>query len=86
MMEDTATAEIARAQLWQWVRHAVRTEDGEAVTVERVRGLLAEERGRLESIAAPEHRLAEAAALLDALVSAREFPEFLTLGAYEKLE
>jgi malate synthase len=86
MMEDTATAEIARAQLWQWVWHAVRTEDGEAVTVERVRALLAEERGRLESIAAPEHRLPEAAALLDALVSAREFPEFLTLGAYEKLE
>jgi malate synthase len=86
MMEDTATAEIARAQLWQWVRHGVRTEDGAAVTLERVRGLLAEERRRLESEAGPEHRLAEAAALLDALVSAQELPEFLTLGAYEKLE
>jgi malate synthase len=84
MMEDTATAEIARAQLWQWVRHGVRTEEGAAVTLERVRGLLAEERRRLES--GPEHRLAEAAALVDALVSAQEFPEFLTLGAYEKLE
>ena len=54
--------------------------------MERVRALLAEERDRLESIAAPEHRLPEAAALLDALVSASEFPEFLTLGAYETLE
>ena len=86
MMEDTATAEIARAQLWQWVRHGVRTEDGEPVTLDRVRRLLAEERHRLESGAGPEHRLAEAADLLDALVSARELPEFLTLGAYEKLE
>jgi malate synthase len=86
MMEDTATAEIARAQLWQWVRHGVSTEDGQPVTLERVRALLAEERRRLESIAGAGQRLGEAAALLDALVSAREFPEFLTLGAYEKLE
>jgi malate synthase len=86
MMEDTATAEIARAQLWQWVRHGVRTEDGEQVTVERVRALLDEERVRLESAAAEENRLAEAAALLDSLVSATELPEFLTLGAYERLE
>jgi malate synthase len=86
MMEDTATAEIARAQLWQWVRHGVRTEDGVPVTLERVRALLAEERRRLEAGAPAEHRLADAAALLEALVSAREFPEFLTLGAYEKLE
>jgi malate synthase len=86
MMEDTATAEIARAQLWQWVRHGVRTEDGHPVTLERVRALLEEERRRLESGAVPEHRLGEAAALLDALVSARDLPEFLTLGAYEKLE
>ena len=68
------------------MQHGVRTEDGEAVTLERVRRLLAEERHRLQSGAGPEHRLAEAAALLDALVSAREFPEFLTLGAYDKLE
>jgi malate synthase len=86
MMEDTATAEIARAQLWQWVHHGVHTEDGEQVTVERVRALLDEERVRLESAAAEENRLAEAAALLDSLVSATELPEFLTLGAYERLE
>jgi hypothetical protein len=64
----------------------VRTEDGLPVTLERVRTLLEEERRRLESGAGAEHRLADAAALLDALVSARELPEFLTLGAYEKLE
>ena len=86
MMEDTATAEIARAQLWQWVRHGIRTEDGEPVTLDRVRSLLEEETARLRDAASGDHRLAEAASLLDALVSAREFPEFLTLGAYERLE
>ena len=86
MMEDTATAEIARAQLWQWVRHGVCTEEGKPVTLERVRALLGQERRRLEPAAGADHRLGDAAALLDALVSASEFPEFLTLGAYEKLE
>jgi malate synthase len=85
MMEDTATAEIARAQLWQWIRHGVRTEEGAPVTLDRVRRLLREETDRLEAGAAGETRLGEAAELLDSLVSAPEFPEFLTLGAYEKL-
>jgi malate synthase len=84
-MEDTATAEIARAQLWQWVRHGVRTEEGAPVTLERCRSLLAEEVGRLERPDRPG-RWREAAALLDELVGAKEFPEFLTVGAYEKLE
>jgi malate synthase len=85
LMEDTATAEIARAQLWQWVRHGVRTEEGAPVTLERCRSLLAEEVGRLERPDRPG-RWREAAALLDELVGAKEFPEFLTVGAYEKLE
>jgi len=85
MMEDTATAEIARAQLWQWIRHGVRTEQGEQVTLDRVRGLLREEVERLTSTAPGENRLGDAADLLESLVAAREFPEFLTLGAYEKL-
>ena len=85
MMEDTATAEIARAQLWQWIRHAVPTEGGEPVTLERVRKILSEELERLEASAVPGARLAEASQLLDRLVSAEEFPEFLTVEAYQKL-
>jgi malate synthase len=85
MMEDTATAEIARAQLWQWIHHRVRTEEGEPVTLDRVRRLLREEVAHLEAAAAGEKRLAEAAELLENLVAAKEFPEFLTLGAYERL-
>ncbi|HEX6104417.1 MAG TPA: malate synthase A [Gemmatimonadales bacterium] len=85
MMEDTATAEIARAQLWQWIRHRTPTEMGEPVTLERVRGLLAEELSRLRSTAPSGNRLEEAGQLLDGLVGAAKFPEFLTLEAYGKL-
>jgi malate synthase len=85
MMEDTATAEIARAQLWQWIRHGSRTERGAPVTLARVRAMLAEELAQLRAAAPTGNRLEEAAQLLDALVAAEEFPEFLTLEAYGKL-
>ena len=85
MMEDTATAEIARAQLWQWIRHSTRTERGEPITLERVRRMLAEELERLRSAAGEGSRLDEAAQLLERLVAAKEFPEFLTLEAYGRL-
>ena len=85
MMEDTATAEIARAQLWQWIRHEVTTEEGAPVTLDRVRRLLREEVDAARGRGGRGDRLAEAADLLENLVAAKEFPEFLTLGAYEKL-
>jgi len=86
MMEDTATAEIARAQLWQWIHHGTRTDSATPVTLAGVRAMLAEEVARLEREVPPGHRLPEAAALLDGLVAAQEFPEFLTLEAYGRLE
>jgi malate synthase len=85
LMEDTATAEIARAQLWQWIRHSVRTETGEPVTVERCRARLVDILARLEADGVPG-RLRDAAGLLDELISAQEFPEFLTLSAYAYLK
>jgi len=84
LMEDTATAEIARSQVWQWIRHRARTEDGVPVTLEHCRAVLGDEVARLEQAAGGRWR--EAAALVDQLISAREFPEFLTLQAYEKVE
>ena len=57
LMEDTATAEIARAQLWQWIRHAVKTDSGRTVTLEWVRTVLAEELAALERSAPAGHRL-----------------------------
>jgi malate synthase len=83
LMEDTATAEIARAQLWQWIRHGTPDEAGRPVTLERVRAYLDSELAARTGVAG---RWQDAAQLLDALVAAREFPEFLTLMAYRRLE
>ncbi len=86
LMEDAATAEISRAQLWQWVRHKALLPDGRAVDAKLVDGLLAEERARIESQGLPQdHRLPEAAALLATVALSAEMPTFLTIPAYERL-
>jgi malate synthase len=85
LMEDAATAEIARSQLWQWIRHGATTESGERVTLKRCRAMLKEEFEKLPAEGADRRRLDTAAELLDGLFSAKEFPEFLTLKAYQKL-
>ena len=91
LMEDAATAEIARAQIWQWIRHprGVLT-DGRRVTSELFRQYLKEERerlaGKLGADAYVKGRFDEAAALLDQITTAPEFQTFLTLGAYRKLD
>jgi malate synthase len=83
LMEDAATAEISRSQLWQWRRHATHLEDGAPFTAERYRRIRDEELDRLGRDAG---RVAEAAGLLDDLVLADDFAEFLTLEAYRRLE
>ena len=85
LMEDAATAEIARSQLWQWIRHGAKTESGEPVTLARCCAILREESERLAAEGSDPARLASAGQLLDALFSAEVFPEFLTLSAYQKL-
>jgi malate synthase len=85
LMEDAATAEIARSQLWQWIRHRARTESGAPITVELCRAMLGEEHARLMAEGGDPTRLASAGELLDGLFSAEAFPEFLTLTAYQKL-
>ena len=89
VMEDTATAEIYRAQLWQWLRHGVRTSDGRAVTAERFDRLLMEELDRIHDEVGPA-RLADgvfptAARLFERMTKQDRFDEFLTLPAYDLL-
>jgi malate synthase len=89
VIEDTATAEICRAQLWQWLRHGARTTDGRAVTAERFDQLLMEELDRIHDEVGPA-RLAEgvfptAARLFERMTKQDRFDEFLTLPAYELL-
>jgi malate synthase len=89
LMEDAATAEISRAQLWQWVHHHVSTVEGQAVTLEMIERLMDEEMDKLRRQLGPERfdagRFDLAGELFLQLTRAREFPEFLTLVAYELL-
>jgi malate synthase len=84
-MEDAATAEISRSQLWQWRTTATRLDDGAPLTADRYRAIRDDELGRLVAAAPGPNRLAEAAELLDALVLDDTFIEFLTLPAYDRL-
>jgi malate synthase len=85
LMEDAATAEIARSQLWQWRTHAVPLDDGTPMTAERYVAIRDDELARLRSDS-PDFPWADAAALLDDLVLSDEFTEFLTLAAYARLD
>ena len=83
LMEDAATAEISRTQLWQWIRNGATTEDGEPVTRERYAQIRDEELAELGG--AGTGRFGDAAAILDELVLAQEFAPFLTIPAYAYL-
>ena len=90
LMEDAATAEISRAQLWQWVHHRSRLADGRAVTLELVRGITREELGKIraevgEAAFAAGH-YEHAASLVDELTARDTFETFLTLTAYREID
>lgn len=86
LMEDAATAEISRAQVWQWIRHPRGVlQDGRDITLDLVQTFVAEELSRIRAAMAPEDHLAEAAALFVTLVATDPFEEFLTLRAYNAL-
>ena len=84
LMEDAATAEIARAQLWQWVRSGAEVEGGSRVDAELYRRLREEETAKLESEHGRDY--GRAGELLDQLVLSSEFADFLTLDAYRMLD
>jgi malate synthase len=84
LMEDAATAEISRSQLWQWRTHAVMLQDGSTMTAEGYVAIRDEELRKLRS-SVLDLPWADAAILLDELVLSDEFAEFLTLGAYPRL-
>ena len=84
LMEDAATAEISRSQLWLWITQQPTLEDGRVVDPALYASIRDEELARLRE--GGEGRLADAAELLDRLVLADDFAEFLTLRAYALLE
>ncbi len=91
LMEDAATAEISRAQVWQWIRHPRGVlSDGRKVTKELFREILGEELKKIQS-GLGEARFAKgkydvACELFDNITTNDSFVEFLTLPGYEKLD
>jgi malate synthase len=90
LMEDAATAEISRSQIWQWVRHSTRLVEGPVVTPELVRVIADEELAKIREAVGAEvfarGRYAEARVLLDEIALHESFPEFLTLPAYDRID
>jgi malate synthase len=87
LMEDAATAEISRAQLWQWIQTGATLDDGRPVTADLYRQIRAEELAKLiQPGGAGVGRHGDAAALLDRLVLSASFAEFLTIPAYALLD
>jgi malate synthase len=84
LMEDAATAEISRSQLWMWITQRVVLDDGSTFDPERYAAIRKDELARLGGV--EQGRLAEAVDLLDRLVLGDDFADFLTLRAYALLE
>ncbi|MFL5782808.1 MAG: malate synthase A [Thermoleophilaceae bacterium] len=91
LMEDAATAEIARSQVWQWVRHGAELEDGRKITPELVRTMEGEELEKIREEVGDEFfysqgRPDESRDLFEDVALSDRFVDFLTLLAYERLE
>ncbi len=86
LMEDAATAEISRAQLWQWIRHGAQLNTGEVVTDRMFHSVLAEEVGKIKKLVGEatfeQGKFALATELYDKLITADTFESFLTTKAY----
>jgi malate synthase len=89
LMEDAATAEISRSQVWQWVHHRAQLEDGRTVTPELVLGVLDEETARIREQVGEETWVKghpdETREIFERVCLSEELIEFLTLPAYEYL-
>ncbi len=91
LMEDAATAEISRSQIWQWIRHPKGVlDDDRKVTVELFRTLLAEELDKIKALVGEENyakgQYQLASELVDQITTSDEFVEFLTLPGYKHLD
>ena len=89
LMEDAATAEISRAQIWQWIRHGAKLKSGETITAELFDTVLREELDTLSQELGEDRWITSeypgAARLMNSLCKAETMPEFLTLQAYPML-
>ena len=88
LMEDAATAEISRSQVWQWLHNNVRLDDGQPVTTDLVQRIIGEELAKIRAAAGAGYdapRYDQAVALFSQVALADDYAEFLTLPAYEEM-
>jgi len=87
LMEDAATAEISRAQLWQWVHHAAKLADGRTVEIALVENIISDELAKQKAAVDDTRYIAyeKAATLMRELIRAPKFIDFLTLPAYQRV-
>jgi malate synthase len=90
LMEDAATAEISRTQIWQWVRHGAKFSDGRVIDAEMVRRTIPQQlekiRGQVGARRYESGKFEQAAKLFQEMSISPDFPDFLTLRAYEFLD
>jgi malate synthase len=90
LMEDVATAEISRSQVWQWIRHSSRLTEGPSVTADLVREIADEEltkiREQLGEDLWAKGRFAEARKVFEEVALSESFPAFLTLAAHRYID
>jgi len=81
LMEDAATAEICRSQVWQWLKQGAHLSDGRPVTQEMVRNIIAQQKNKLKG-----GRISDAADIFQRMLTGDDFAEFLTLEAYDYID
>lgn len=89
LMEDAATAEISRTQLWQWIKHGAELDDGRTISYALYQELLPEELDKIKQYVGEENytsgKFELAIQLFDALISEETLEEFLTINAYQHI-
>src|SRR5579884_427990 len=90
LMEDAATAEISRSQVWQWIRHGAKLNDGRPVNAELVRKIIPEQLEHIRKLIGPQRfdsgKFDLASKLFGDMMTRRDFSEFLTLVAYDYID
>jgi malate synthase len=90
LMEDAATAEISRTQVWQWLHHGVTLQDGRSVTPGLIREIIAAQLGHIQqSVGAARYaagKFPQAAGIFERMMTSDRLFDFLTLEAYCEIE
>ena len=90
LMEDAATAEISRSQVWHWVQHGAKMNDGRTVTADLVRETIPQQLEKIRGLIGPERydtgKFDLAAKLFEDMMTSDDYSDFLTLIAYEHID